>query len=119
MIHRLTIQTRSFLDGVFLPWMAFRIIVRKPKLILISIIPIGLTLVFYSIFFSNVQTQALSFLSTLILKLGFNPEGKLAWILSWAMRVILFIWSAFTFSFISSLIACPFNDWLAEATEPW
>jgi uncharacterized protein involved in cysteine biosynthesis len=48
---------------------------------------------------------------------GLSPVGWQAVVLDIATRVVLLIASALTFVIASTIIASPFNDWLAERTE--
>jgi len=109
----------SFFFGVLLPFKSLRLIISKPKLIFWSIIPITITLVLYSYLVSQLQDQAQIIMGASLLKWQIDPQGWLGIALSLITRVLLFILGAITFSYMATVVACPFNDFLAEESEKY
>lgn len=110
-------RIRSFYYGLLLPWRAFKLIVANPTLIFWSLLPIGLTTTLYVFAISRLQGMAKTFFKEALTQWGWNPEGAIAWIATLVFSLLLIIVSALTFTFLSSMIAAPFNDFLAEKTE--
>ncbi len=65
----------------------------------------------------ELQEWATDQIRTLISSWGWNPEHWIAWILTMFSQLLILIVSALTFTFTSSIIASPFNDFLAERSE--
>lgn len=112
--------------GFFLPWDAAKLILKSPTLMIWSALPIALTLALYIWGFAALNDAILVWVQT---KLGeftaSTSEGWLSSLLSVAgflvnlfVKITLFFVGAITFAFVSSLVASPFNDWLAEKAEP-
>jgi uncharacterized protein involved in cysteine biosynthesis len=102
-----------------MPARAFSKIIRHPKLIFWSFVPIVITLSLYSVFITQAQTQIHALIDYSFSSWGLDPTGWAAIILLWITRILLFLVTAITFSFLSNLVACPFNDFLAEQTEAY
>ncbi len=116
-VRTLTSHFESFLFGFTLPFQSFGLIVRRPKLLAWSIIPILITVFFYVYLIAYVQSGAAQILSNALASHGINPEGWFAHLVIFLIKILAFIISIITFSFVSSAVACPFNDFLAEASE--
>jgi uncharacterized protein involved in cysteine biosynthesis len=112
-------RIKSFWYGLTLPIYAFTRIISKPKLIFWSILPIFVTLVLYSVLFSELQNQARLAVQNSLVPLGLDPHGWLISILLISAKILLFFIGAFTFSMAANLVSCPFNDFLAEQTEAY
>ncbi|HAR43063.1 MAG TPA: hypothetical protein DCS07_10620 [Bdellovibrionales bacterium] len=112
-------RTRSFIYGVTLPLSALRLIAARPVLIFWSVVPIGLTLGLYYYLIRWIDTTMQGFLQNYFASLGWNPNGWAAvsvWIFA---KLFMIIVAALSFSVSASILASPFNDWLAECSEPW
>ena len=114
----------SFWFGFSTPAKAFRIILSSKKLILLSIFPVVITLAVYvfliSQFQERLELQALERLHSLEVfrNAGFwtsLSEGLIRWL----MRLVIFIFAAVSFSVTSNVLASPFQDFLAEGSEPF
>lgn len=110
-------RTRSFLYGIKLPLAATRLLIRERALTWISIFPVVLTLVLYFVAIRWIDTSVRKILSDYFALWGFSPESWLAWILHLITQILLLIVGALTFTFASTLLAAPLNDFLAEKTE--
>jgi len=108
---------RSFTFGFFLPLSAAKLIARKKSLLILSALPIGITLALYWFLIQSLQDWAKAGIHDLIQKLGMDPNGWLAWLTALTFGLVLILVSAVTFAFSSSIVASPFNDLLAEKTE--
>jgi uncharacterized protein involved in cysteine biosynthesis len=112
-----TSRLRSFWFGILLPLKSLKLILSKPKLIFWSIIPIVITLVLYAYVVSNLQHQAQIIMGASLLKWNIDPNGWVGIALSVITRILLFILGAITFSYMATVVSCPFNDFLAEEAE--
>jgi CysZ protein len=110
-------KMNSFWFGLTLPWMSLKIILKSPKLILLSIIPVLITIVIYVYLFNSIEAFIQPKLIDALSHWGISPTHWFAKILNFLSKVVIFIIGAFTFSFAASIAACPFNDFLAEEAE--
>ncbi len=115
----LTSRIRSFWFGLLLPLKSIRLIGSKPRLIFWSLIPIAITLLLYSYVVSNLQNQAQIMMGASLLRWHIDPQGWVGTVLSVITQVLLFILGAITFSYMATVVACPFNDFLAEEAETY
>lgn len=83
-----------------------------------SIIPVIITLFLYIWLLSNLQDSAQEWIRSALAGWQWNPEGLPAKTLLITGKILVFIVGAVTFSITAGIIAAPFNDFLAEATEP-
>jgi CysZ protein len=97
--------------GLTLPARAGRVILAHPVLIAWSALPVALTCTLYYYLIHSINTEAESFI------MGHVSTGS--WFLVLVAKLLIFIIAALTFSFLASLIATPFNDFLAESSERW
>lgn len=118
-MNPITSRVRSFWFGILLPLKSLRLILSKPKLIFWSLVPIAITLVLYSYIVSHLQNQAQLIMGASLLKWDIDPHGWVGIALSVISRILLFILGAITFSYMATVVACPFNDFLAEETESY
>ncbi len=112
-------RLRSFWFGFTLPGTAARLILTTPSLIFWSLLPIGVTLGLYGYFVGTLQSELHVSILHYLQAYGLNAEGWLAMGLLLFSKFLLFLVSAFTFSFVASIAASPFNDFLAENAEKW
>lgn len=108
---------RSFTFGLTLPVRSARLIVTRPSLLAWSIFPVLLTLVLYYFVVSWLQTEAQTLVMEYYAQWMGNTEGWGATVVLILSKVMIFLAAALTFSFTSTLLASPFNDFLAERTE--
>lgn len=78
-----------------------------------------LTLALYSVLIGALQDRARELFLAYFQTWGWNPESWAAGLVLLFTKVLLFVIGGLTFSVVASIIASPFNDLLAEATEPW
>ncbi|MGE0614544.1 MAG: EI24 domain-containing protein [Bacteriovoracia bacterium] len=110
-------RSRSFWYGFRLPLEAASLILRQRSLLALSALPITLTLALYFFVIRKAIDYAQTQLGALIARWSLDPEGWAAWGAQWTGRILLFVVAALTFSFVSAIIASPFNDFLAERAE--
>lgn len=108
----------SFWFGITLPARAARLILNRPKLLTLSAIPIAITLALYFYLISAIQKWAVLTLNGYFQAWGWDPQGWAAGALLIFSKLLLILVGALTFSIAASIVASPFNDFLAEATEP-
>lgn len=116
--HWLFPRSRSFGYGVMLPFQALGVIARNPVLIVLSLIPVGVTITIYSYIISYLQSSAKEFLNQSFLSWGWDPQGFAAGVILLFSKLVLLLVGALTFSFVAGVASSPFNDFLAEKTEP-
>lgn len=119
MISALTQRFSSFMYGVTLPWRSFQLVLQKRPLMLWSLLPIVITFILYFYVILGVQTAAEDAVRKLIENWGWDAQGFLAGVLIILSKITLWIAGAFTFTIGSSIVASPFNDFLAEKTESY
>jgi CysZ protein len=110
---------RSAWYGFTLPWTALKTIVAHPGLIIWSLLPVGITLTLYFYVIGAAQAGAQSLMERYFAVWGLSPEGWTAWAVSLLTKLLLILIGALTFSFVATVVASPFNDFLAEASERW
>lgn len=110
---------KSFYLGAVTPWRALLLILRKPQLILLSLIPIGITFILYLVLFKYFDSGLKNLVQSLLTSWNVDPNGWITWGVIFFSRILFLLGWVFSFSFVSSLVACPFNDFLAEATEKY
>ena len=115
---------KSFSWGVFLPWQSFKLIAFKPKLIALSALPICLSIGVSSFLLHGISSAVQGGLLGLLSSFGVTLQGTpstTTFILGFLVKVIAWIFSflvtVFSFSTLVTILASPFNDWLAEQTE--
>ncbi len=109
---------RSFWFGLFCPLAALRIIFRDPKVLFFSAFPITITLALYIYLFQIINNYLYGLLGPILGGIGGNVSYWLFPIVMFLTKIIILLVSGMTFSLCANLIACPFNDFLAEAAEP-
>ena len=110
-------RIRSFWFGLTLPYKAARIILTNRPLLFWSVLPIILTFVLYIYGISALQEYAIGLLQSHIVEWGFSPGSVIGWSFVFFGKVFLWVVAALTFAFASSIVASPFNDYLAERSE--
>lgn len=113
----ITKRIQSFTYGLFLPFEALKLILSRPSLLAWSILPLSLTLVLYYYVVGGLIDWAQGSLWGLLEGWGIDPQTWWAWIFLILTKIILLLVGALTFAFTSSIVASPFNDFLAERTE--
>jgi CysZ protein len=108
---------REFLIGLSTPLHALRLILRNRTLLILSLLPIALTLVLYVFMLQYLREIVASALSSGIMGLGLNPEAGYAVVVGAVAQILLFFVAAITFGFTANIVAVPFNDLLSERTE--
>lgn len=110
-----------FLFGLTLPLRSLGLVLRNPKLLLLSAVPFLISLAISFWVVNILQTWAVSSLQNFLL--GFSWTHA-AWAQFWIMnplqfllKIGFFLLGAVFFSGFGSLICVPFNDFLAEAAE--
>lgn len=108
---------QNFILGITTPIQAFKLILRHRSLLVLSLLPMLLTLVLYFFLLQYLREVIAAALSSGIAGIGLNPEAGYAVIVSAIVQVLLFFVAAVTFGFTANIVAVPFNDVLSERTE--
>lgn len=108
---------QSIAFGVKLPFRAARLILNDKKLLVLAILPLVVTTILYYYGISSLQEWARDSIRNYITSLGWDPEGWAVWFANVFTQITLILVSAVTFTFTSSIVASPFNDFLAESAE--
>ncbi len=108
----------SFFYGLFLPFRATKLILKNRSLLLWSTIPFALTLAVSIYGVATLKTYLVGLGMHYLGLYGFAPESLTAQAAIILFKIVLFVLAAVSFSFLAGIIASPFNDFLAEATEP-
>jgi uncharacterized protein involved in cysteine biosynthesis len=112
-------RARSFWFGLTLPLRSLRLVLAHPRLLFWCALPILLTAVIYAWIIARAQLAAHAWLSHQMALWGLSPGGWLEKITLLLAQLLLLLIGAFTFSFVAGVAASPFNDLLAESTEPF
>ena len=107
----------SFVFGLLLPFRAARLILSRRSLFLWSLLPVAISIALYSIVLIHLQDFAREGVLHLWADWGWNPTGWGATLTVMFVKVLVWVLGAVTFSVGASVIASPFNDFLAEAAE--
>lgn len=113
MVHRF----RSFWYGLTLPLTAAKTILGDRKLLFWAAFPVIVTIVLYIYVIGALQTEARELLNSYFAAWGWDPQGWAAWFFGLVFDLLLLLVGALTFAFSSSIVASPFNDFLAESSE--
>lgn len=111
-------RARSFWFGLTLPIESARLIATRPKLLALSFIPLMLTLLIAVYVMGELRTLAQSLIASWFLSWGVQDGTFVAYLMSGVQWVVIVILGAILFLLLSSFVASPFNDFLAEGTEP-
>ncbi len=110
---------RSLILGFAIPAEALRLILKKPKVLLWCAFPFLITLTLQYYLLATLQGSVGVFATWLSSLIGLSPSGFIAILIVWLSKILLFVLSILSFSLIASLVASPFNDFLAETTEAY
>ncbi len=105
--------------GVSLPFHAARLIFSKPKLLLWSSLPIGLTLALSIWGVAWLKSKLMGMGISWLAGFGYAPESLAVQAAMILLQIVLFVLAAVSFSFLAGVVASPFNDFLAESAEPY
>jgi CysZ protein len=109
----------SLLYGLTLPGTALRLIFRERRLIAWSAVPIVLTLALSIWGVAFVKAKLVGMGIHWLAGLGYSPDSFAVHAAMIFLQIVLFVLAAISFSFFAGVIASPFNDFLAEAAEPF
>ena len=112
-------RINSLIFGLTLPFQAGTLILRRPALLGWSILPIAVTLGLYTWIIHALNVALQTWMQAHFLAWHWNPSGWGAVIFSGFLHILLILVAAISFSFVASIAASPFNDFLAEAAEKW
>jgi len=112
-------RVASLAYGFALPLTALRLIFRKKRLMAWSALPIALTFAIsiWGIAFikARLVTEGVHWLAGF----GYAPDSFGVKAAVAFLQIVLFVLAAVSFSFFAGILASPFNDFLAEAAEPF
>jgi len=117
MINYVHLRIQSFLFGLKLPFTALKLALKKKSLLVLSLIPIGLTTLIYVYVIQSLQNNTQIWMKNRLVDLGMNSSGVLFSGVELITSLCLILLGVFTFTFMSSIVSSPFNDWLALKTE--
>jgi uncharacterized protein involved in cysteine biosynthesis len=108
----------SFIFGFTLPLRAAGLIASSPQLVFWSALPVGLTLILETLALWKLGAAAQVAVTGFLASRGLTADGTLAWVAAALATLVLVVAGALVFSATASILAAPFNDFLAEKTEP-
>lgn len=118
MLRPVTLRISSFIYGVTLPFRALRLILSKRSLLLWSAFPLFLTLALSIWGVTWLKAKLTAYGIHWLANYGFAPESITVQAAMVFLQIVLFVLAAVVFSFLATVLASPFNDFLSEATEP-
>ena len=110
-------RTRSLWFGLTLPYRALKLVFINKSLLFWSALPLALTFILFVYGISQLQDWAISLLQEYVARLGVDPASLIGRFFMLSGKMILWMVTALTFIFTSSIVASPFNDILAERSE--
>lgn len=110
---------KSFFFGLTVPIQSTRLILSRPRLLFWSILPLLITFALYFFLFNRIAFSIENLMIRSLSVWGVHFPSWLMLIFSWLSKLITFIFSIFTFSYVANMMACPLNDFLAEAAESY
>jgi CysZ protein len=108
----------AFYQGLRLPLQAARVITKSRKLFVLSTLPLGVSLALTFLTGSALHGLIQGGAASLGAGLGLSLTGWVGNLVSGVATLIAVILGAILFTGFTSLVATPFNDFLAEASEP-
>ncbi len=102
-----------------MPLRALRLMMANPKLLLWAAIPFLLTSALYIAFFVTFFQWISQGLPIWMQSLGMDPTGWVIGVAQALAVLIALLSTALSFSAVASVLASPFNDFLAEAAEAY
>ncbi|MBS1961293.1 MAG: EI24 domain-containing protein [Bdellovibrionales bacterium] len=109
----------SLVFGFTLPIAAARLILSRKRLLAWSALPIALTLALSVWGTAWVKAKAAAAGLAWLSGHGYAADSFAAQAAMVLLQVLLFVLAAISFSFVAGVVASPFNDFLAEAAEPF
>ncbi len=100
-----------------MPYRAAKLIFKTPTLLLLSVIPTSLTIFLYRFFLHAIVNEWDQFQLFLFSQFGFKTDTAMFKAITYLGHGFGWAISLVSFGVIVTLIASPFNDWLAEAAE--
>ena len=107
----------NVLYALTLPARAAALIARQPRLLGWCALPALLTLAIYASLVGVIHAESARAIAWITFQLGLAPHGIGAMIIQGLLALVLILGAAVTFSYTATLLATPFADFLAEATE--
>lgn len=109
----------SLLYGIMLPLTALRLIARERKLLAWAVVPflIAFALSLWGVAWAKAKAVALG--AHWLASRGYSSDSFLVHAAAYFLQIALFVLAAIAFSFVTGIVASPFNDFLAEAAEPF
>jgi len=105
--------------GFTLPVRALRLILKKKRLLAWSVLPVFLTLALSIWGVAAAKSTIVAWGVDWLAGLGYAPGSLGVQAAVFFFQLVLFVLAAISFSFFAGIIAAPFNDLLAESTEPF
>ncbi len=112
-------RIQSFILGLKLPFDGLKLTLQRPRLFIWAIIPILITFSFYGFFVNYTGHRIQLWMDQLLNQWGISSHSWLVWLFRLTEYGVLLGISALTFSFAGNIVACPFNDFLAEQAEAY
>ncbi len=112
-------RVASLLYGLTLPIAAFRLILSRKRLLAWSSLPIALTLALSIWGVAFVKAKLVAMGVHWLAGLGYAPDSFAVHAAVFFLQIVLFVLAAVSFSLFAGLVAAPFSDFLAEASEPF
>lgn len=109
----------SFTFAFALPFRSARLILSHRRLLAWSAAPAAITLGLYALLLTYVVPGIRTALLSMLAGWGLDSSGWLAGAVVAVAQVGVFILSLLAFSALCTVVASPFNDFLAEAAEPY
>jgi uncharacterized protein involved in cysteine biosynthesis len=117
MPHKLDSKFSEFVRGFLTPVRALQTVFHRPKLLTICLFPIFLTLVVAALCIYAVLIGAWSIGTTWFQSFAGSYTGIATGIFAFFAGIFTLYLAFQSMSILLSLLASPFNDWLAEETE--
>lgn len=110
---------RRFLEGLLLPYAAFRLILGRPQLLLVCVVPWGLSVWIALLFVQKMTFWVQVALKRVVSSLGFGVSGLAASMFEWVGVLLGWMGGVLILVNLAALLMIPVADWLSELTEPY
>lgn len=111
-------RVQSFFWGFKLPAQALKLILQNRALLILSLVPILITLLLSIYIMGSLSDAGTEWIRAFLSSKGWNDLGWLTWISELLVKILTLLVGGLIFIFASSIVASPFNDFLAEKAEP-
>lgn len=106
-----------FTAGFLTPIAAIRLLKKRRAILLLALLPLLASIALYSFGFTHFQSALDAWIANLTTSSWFAEHPWAASALDTVGQILFVVVAILSFNWITTLVAVPINDWLAERTE--